>query len=501
MSVEVGSTYGQLTVKALTEPKVYPSGQKAKRWLCRCSCGQDKVIQHSSLQSGATQSCGCAHKKAAAKNLKKTPTHTGKGTTTRLELTGQTFGRLTVIGLNRVERKGTYWDCECACGASHVAKGALLKFGHVKSCGCLSRDKAKARVASLTKVSTEKRRQNTLDVYLGETFHYLTVTDIEYNPTIAVARCVCGNVHRAYPYDLAAGKVRSCGCKSSGRSDGEREMCAFLRTLTDTLETDVRLNGSSIRFDAVCHKNKIAVEYNGVYWHSSTMKTRNYHRDKRRYAEEQGYRLISVWQHDWNTKRDKVEAILRRAFGVGPTRRLGARQTVLADLEYAEAAAFHSKGHLQDGRSVGSRHIGLTYRGELVAVATFKQRKADMELSRYTVAAGTTVAGGLGKILKYLAPEQPVVSYCDRDYFTGAVYDASGFEKTGESLQLFYCTDEAAFPRERFMKHKLPALGIEVREGESEDRGAATPQDLCLFQFRHRQVGARVASLKFAVGI
>lgn len=53
-------------------------------------------------------------------------------------ITGETFGRLTVI-----ERRGSnkdwkpMWLCRCECGNEGVFQGKLLKNGTTKSCGCL----------------------------------------------------------------------------------------------------------------------------------------------------------------------------------------------------------------------------------------------------------------------------------------------------------------------------------------------------------------------------
>lgn len=55
----------------------------------------------------------------------------------RLDLTGRTFGRLSVEG--RVQG-GTIWDCLCECGARLQVKSTVLSRGRKKSCGCLQRE-------------------------------------------------------------------------------------------------------------------------------------------------------------------------------------------------------------------------------------------------------------------------------------------------------------------------------------------------------------------------
>lgn len=62
-----------------------------------------------------------------------------------IDLTGLSFGRLSVVSLSHTNLNGAYWRCLCECGASHVVLGKLLRNGKTNSCGCLrketSRDK------------------------------------------------------------------------------------------------------------------------------------------------------------------------------------------------------------------------------------------------------------------------------------------------------------------------------------------------------------------------
>ena len=61
-----------------------------------------------------------------------------------IDITGQRFGRLLVIGLyGRVpsgEQFKTMWNCKCDCGNEKVISGAELKNGHTNSCGCLHKE-------------------------------------------------------------------------------------------------------------------------------------------------------------------------------------------------------------------------------------------------------------------------------------------------------------------------------------------------------------------------
>lgn len=55
-----------------------------------------------------------------------------------IDLTGQQFGRLRVIGLSpeRTRWRQAQWICECECGAQTLPTGGDLRTGHTISCGC-----------------------------------------------------------------------------------------------------------------------------------------------------------------------------------------------------------------------------------------------------------------------------------------------------------------------------------------------------------------------------
>lgn len=55
-----------------------------------------------------------------------------------IDLTGQTFGYLTVIKNIPLEGRTTYskWLCKCVCGETKEVRGSHLKNGLTRSCGC-----------------------------------------------------------------------------------------------------------------------------------------------------------------------------------------------------------------------------------------------------------------------------------------------------------------------------------------------------------------------------
>lgn len=54
----------------------------------------------------------------------------------QLDITGNRYWKLTVVGFSHEKNGHYYWDCQCACGKSVVVDGGDIKSGHTTSCGC-----------------------------------------------------------------------------------------------------------------------------------------------------------------------------------------------------------------------------------------------------------------------------------------------------------------------------------------------------------------------------
>lgn len=113
--------YTGFKIGMLTVIKQMPEKVRGERtWLCKCECGNEKIINTEDLRRKRVFSCGCNKRT----NLK--------------DLTGQRFSRLTVI--RRVENKDNSgqacWECKCDCGNTIYTVGYCLRSGDTTSCGC-----------------------------------------------------------------------------------------------------------------------------------------------------------------------------------------------------------------------------------------------------------------------------------------------------------------------------------------------------------------------------
>jgi len=68
--IKEGQRFGRLTIIKEVEHLRQPNGGYRRMFLCKCDCGNEKVVRLSSLMNGDTSSCGC-YKKEVASNAER----------------------------------------------------------------------------------------------------------------------------------------------------------------------------------------------------------------------------------------------------------------------------------------------------------------------------------------------------------------------------------------------------------------------------------------------
>lgn len=179
-------------------------------------------------------------------------------------LVGQQFGRLKV--LERVDaqnKKAVYWRCLCKCGNETVVRSDHLRYGKVKSCGCLT-----------SELASTLARSNILDIR-GVRFGSL-VAD-EYVGTRGTngaywrCNCDCGNTHVVSTTALRTGQSThcdKCAIVLTG-SAGEKQVALMLEELGysfihDWKDHDCRFEtGYPAKFDFWVN-NRYVIEIDGA---------------------------------------------------------------------------------------------------------------------------------------------------------------------------------------------------------------------------------------------
>lgn len=241
--------YKEQTKKTIGKPKkdlinqkfgklmvLYPTQDNNGRlmWHCKCDCGKECDVSTTNLTTGHTKSCGCLRKEEAHKT----------GLKNLIDLTGQTFGYLTVLKDSKERRgKDVLWECQCVCGKIVKVATNDLKRGSTRSCGCKKQ---------------ELNAQTRINKMIGQKFGKLTVLawdetkniDNSYN---YICKCECGNLKIANGVDLRNGSVASCGCLT--KSLGEQNIRKILQ------ENNIPFESEKIFNDCIFPDTKKAARY------------------------------------------------------------------------------------------------------------------------------------------------------------------------------------------------------------------------------------------------
>lgn len=118
---------------------------------------------------------------------------------------GKVFNRLTIVAEYGKYKNGTKtFLCKCNCGGQAITSYSHLKTGHVKSCGCLSKEAAK--------ISGEKRIRPMIGKKIGR-LEVIESAGKTKNGTVKwKCMCDCGNEKIVSGSALRRGSSKSCGC-------------------------------------------------------------------------------------------------------------------------------------------------------------------------------------------------------------------------------------------------------------------------------------------------
>lgn len=371
----------------------YKGGHK---WLCRCSCGEEREIYSQALRNGTTTSCG-------------------HNTNVFIDLTDTYINNWHV---HKYLGKG-YWHCTCICGRQRNVKGDTLRFSKSMSCGrCNYTDEQSVQITN--KDEFVKLIKNTYE-QLGRKLLVCEVQQLL-------------NVSESYAYKLVHWYDAEQYIEfNSFRSAMEETIAKFIESLGLTIERNNRsiLNGKEL--DIYIPSKAVAIEINGSYWHNSLRKDKNYHFEKSLQCEKLGIQLIHIFDFEWlnSTMQQKIKNYLMQKLDIVKNV-IYARDTIIKTVSNTDVMMFLNANHLQ-GYISSSICLGLYYNDILVQLMTFGiprfSNKHDIEIYRLCTLMGTTVVGGASKLFKHFVKSYKptsIVTYCDFSKFNGNVYEQLG---------------------------------------------------------------------------
>jgi very-short-patch-repair endonuclease len=220
------------------------------------------------------------------------------------------------------------------------------------------------------------------------------------------------------------------------------------------------LNG--LELDFFIPDKRLAIEINGIFWHSELMgKSRSYHKNKTDMCEQQGIRLVHLWDYQIDSNPELICSMIKVALGIVDCK-IHARSTNVKECTADEYWQFLEKNHI--AKHVNSSvKLGLYYNSQLVSVmglGVSRFKNSEYELYRFATKQNTLVVGGASKLLQYFFKQHPeckrLISFADRDISAGNVYERLGFVRVQVLPPSYkYFKNRTVYNRLQFQKHRL----------------------------------------------
>ena len=292
-----GKQFGRWTVIELTGKK-----NQEYYWKCRCECGTEREVAGSSLRKGKSKSCGCLTREKSSERMKAINEQKTFKSSGGQDLTGQRFGRWTVLNLCEKTGRERYWRCQCDCGTIKDVMGRNLKNGKSTSCGCYKKERNTQLISSLN-------QQRALDL-TGQKYGLLTpiepTNERSGGSVVWKCQCDCGNITYVSVSGLRGSRpIRSCGCQH--RSFGEQEIIKILENNEIQYEEQYTFPDlKNKRYDFFLPTEQRLIEFDGEQHYKNVLNWDKVEIQQKRDKEKNEYALshniplvrIPYWERD-----------------------------------------------------------------------------------------------------------------------------------------------------------------------------------------------------------
>lgn len=274
-------------------------------------------------------------------------------------------------------------------------------------------------------------------------------------------------------------------CKQCKRvkSKVELELLEYIKSVypKEVIHND-RTVLKPFELDVYLPEENIAFEFCGGLWHSTKfIKDKYKHRNKYQSCEEKNIRLVTIFEDEWNDKKEICLSRIKNMLGTIETK-VFARNGEVREIENSEALCFCDNNHIQ-GRGHAKESIGFFVNNELLSVMTFSAPSVskhaegyNWELNRFCSKKDTIVVGGANKMIKYFSEKHKgeiIVTFCDLRWGTGKIYETMGFEFIGKTAPNYYYIGEYTKWKRKhrfnFTKQRLIALFNETDVSLTEE--------------------------------
>lgn len=261
---------------------------------------------------------------------------------------------------------------------------------------------------------------------------------------------------KGHEYNTKWNKIQSgYGCPRCNESMGQAQVSSWLENLGIQYITNDNNTIKGMELDIYIPNKKLAIEYNGLYYHSEKFRGNTYHLNKLKTCLNNDIQLIQIFDYEWKERNAQVKNFIASKLGLNKP--ISARKTKFVEVDKKFAADFLKEYHIL-GSCSAENYYALTINMEIYMMIAIgkhhRQTSNEVILKRLCTKAGFTIVGGLSKILSHI-PHKRIITYADRRFSEGNVYIAVGFKiKENTRPDYFYMKGIKHFSKQLLKKNK-----------------------------------------------
>ena len=221
----------------------------------------------------------------------------------------------------------------------------------------------------------------------------------------------------------------------------------FVRNILDKYNIEYQTNVRNIikpkELDIYIPSKKLAIECNGIYWHSDNKVSKKYHMDKYLKCAECNIELLTLWEDYIKSKPEYIEWVILSKLGIF-VQNVKQHQYRIEKIDDDQYIKFLNDNQIPSIQ-IGNYKFGIFYNSEIIYVASFSDYNDDTyELKNFYSKNGYNIENALKNIISYfkeLYKCHEIISYGSNDILNDKYYIDCDFILEKECISHHYYID------------------------------------------------------------
>ena len=208
------------------------------------------------------------------------------------------------------------------------------------------------------------------------------IDEIDSNRNLEMIHIPCGNIIKQTYFNIYQGPHPCYHCYPFNiGSEPEKAITKYIESILpdEKIIKNTRLIISPLELDIYIPDKKIAIEFNGLYWHSYDRKGKNYHYKKYKLCKEKGIKLYQIFEDEWLFK-EKIILNKLKVFLIKNKLKEGYKISKISNELELE---FNDEFGLNDINKWSDKILGLYLNNDLIASLSFTKIDEEFKINNF----------------------------------------------------------------------------------------------------------------------